>query len=197
MSTIPDGLRHALWGLGGGVYVIRGTVTRTVKVGHSCRMYERVRMLACAQGEPQEVLAMFPGADLATEQSIHRLLRTDCVRGREWFREGDATRAWLDSIPEGNRLAGIVVERELTPVRHRETPEQRDARRREAWAYYLKREGERYARHGHTADGAGACRQCRNAMANGQKRRAFYDRSREAFAARGLDGVRAAVAGAA
>lgn len=97
----------ARWGGLWTIYVARGLASGLLKIGRSQNVRTRMRDIARAV-ESVELLATFVDRPEA-ETALHRRFASSLEpsRGREWFRDDGAIRAWLDALPPEHR--GSVV----------------------------------------------------------------------------------------
>jgi hypothetical protein len=89
------------------VYIARGLASGLLKIGRTLRLRSRLKALATKSGEPVETLAVIVTGGLY-ENALHRQFaaqRTAPERGREWYADDGAIRAFVEALPAHQRAA--------------------------------------------------------------------------------------------
>ena len=88
------------------IYVLRGLTSGLVKIGRSQQPMHRVRFIASTM-EPVELLAAYV-APATEERALHLRFAASLARGKEWFRDDEAIREWLASLPPAARPGALT-----------------------------------------------------------------------------------------
>lgn len=89
------------------VYIARGLTSGLLKIGRTIRLRDRLKSLATTSREPVETLAVIVTGGLY-ENVLHRHFaahRTAPERGREWYADDGAIRAFVEALPSHQRVA--------------------------------------------------------------------------------------------
>lgn len=88
------------------VYFVQSVEGGPIKIGHACNLDSRLSALQSGNPTDLRVLAAFV-ADEDTEDALHDLLRSVCVRG-EWFHPVSDLVELIANIGEGNETAELL-----------------------------------------------------------------------------------------
>lgn len=88
------------------VYIARGRVSGLLKIGRTVDLKLRLRAIATQHQEPVEALAAMTACGLY-ENALLRKFATSLYpgRGREWFYDDGAIRAFVEELPDHHRSA--------------------------------------------------------------------------------------------
>ncbi len=88
------------------VYIARGLTSGLLKIGRTLALKPRLRALATRNQEPVETLAAITACGLY-ENALHRKFAASLYpgRGREWFHDDGAIRAFVNDLPDHQRIA--------------------------------------------------------------------------------------------
>lgn len=130
------------------IYIARGLTSGLLKIGRTWNVPSRLRALA-RTAEPVELLATV-AAPPSFERELHRRFAAalEPSRGREWFRDDGAIRAFLATLPEAQRGSCVFAPGPKRKVRRR-TDAEREASRRAATERYYAHVASVARSHGH------------------------------------------------
>jgi hypothetical protein len=99
------------------IYIARGLVSGLLKIGRTRDVPQRLKGLA-SRVEPMELLATMR-APARVERELHRRFAAalEPSRGREWFRDDGAIRAFLDTLDAAQRGSVVFTAGERRPQR--------------------------------------------------------------------------------
>lgn len=88
------------------VYVARGLTSGLLKIGRTLALKPRLRSLATRNQEPVETLAAITACGLYENRLLKRFAASLYPgRGREWFYDDGAIRAFVDALPAQHRAS--------------------------------------------------------------------------------------------
>lgn len=86
------------------VYVARGRTSGLLKIGRTLKLAPRLRDLATQHQEPVDALAAIPARGLYENALLRRFAPSLFAgRGREWFHDDGAIRAFVEALPADHR----------------------------------------------------------------------------------------------